>query len=110
MSSIRTSQSFCSTSTCLAWMALKLQASFVSEATHGTRRSFLSPHSATRCMRYALCPGAVDYMLAPVLPEVLRSKVAVFVDLFLKTEQIKRQADSLHAAPNRCRSSRQHRW
>src|SRR5215208_2223910 len=39
--------------------------------------------------------GAVDYILAPVVPEVLRSKVAVFVDLFKKTEQVKRQADSL---------------
>src|ERR1700727_74955 len=40
--------------------------------------------------------GAVDYILAPVLPEVLRTKVAVFVELFSKAEQIKRQAESLH--------------
>jgi signal transduction histidine kinase/DNA-binding response OmpR family regulator len=40
--------------------------------------------------------GAVDYIRTPVLPDVLRTKVAVFVDLFLKTNQIKRQADSLH--------------
>jgi signal transduction histidine kinase/DNA-binding response OmpR family regulator len=39
--------------------------------------------------------GAVDYIRTPVLPDVLRTKVAVFVDLFLKTEQIKRQAESL---------------
>ncbi|MCW1912245.1 response regulator [Luteolibacter sp. GHJ8] len=37
--------------------------------------------------------GAVDYILTPVIPEILRAKVAVFVDLFLKTEQIKRQAE-----------------
>ena len=37
--------------------------------------------------------GAVDYILAPVVPEVLRAKVAVFVDLFRKTELIKRQAE-----------------
>jgi two-component system, sensor histidine kinase len=37
--------------------------------------------------------GAVDYILTPASPEVLRSKVAVFVDLYHKTEQIKRQAD-----------------
>jgi signal transduction histidine kinase/CheY-like chemotaxis protein len=39
--------------------------------------------------------GAVDYILAPVLPEVLRTKVAVFVELFVKTQQIKKQAESL---------------
>jgi signal transduction histidine kinase/DNA-binding response OmpR family regulator len=39
--------------------------------------------------------GAVDYIRTPVLPDVLRTKVAVFVDLFLKAEQIKRQAESL---------------
>ncbi|HEY2828111.1 MAG TPA: response regulator [Pirellulales bacterium] len=37
--------------------------------------------------------GAVDYILTPVVPEVLRTKVQVFVDLFRMTEQIKRQAE-----------------
>jgi signal transduction histidine kinase/DNA-binding response OmpR family regulator len=39
--------------------------------------------------------GAVDYILAPVIPEVLRTKVAVFVELFAKTRQMERQAESL---------------
>src|SRR3954467_10350083 len=39
--------------------------------------------------------GAVDYILTPVVPEVLRSKVSVFVDLFKKTEQVRRQAETL---------------
>jgi signal transduction histidine kinase/DNA-binding response OmpR family regulator len=37
--------------------------------------------------------GAVDYILTPVVPEVLRTKVKVFVDLFRMTQQAKRQAD-----------------
>ncbi|CAN5463208.1 hypothetical protein BH23VER1_BH23VER1_20280 [soil metagenome] len=37
--------------------------------------------------------GAVDYILTPVVPEILRAKIAVFVELFRKTEQIKRQAE-----------------
>ena len=41
--------------------------------------------------------GAVDYIVKPVEPEILRSKVAVFVELFKKTREIKHQAQLLHA-------------
>jgi len=36
--------------------------------------------------------GAVDYILTPVVPEILRAKVSVFVDLYNKAEVIKVQA------------------
>ncbi|MDQ3246699.1 MAG: response regulator [Pseudomonadota bacterium] len=36
--------------------------------------------------------GAVDYVFKPVDPIILRSKVAVFVDLFAKTKEIERKA------------------
>jgi PAS domain S-box-containing protein len=39
--------------------------------------------------------GAVDYILTPIIPQVLRSKVAVFVELFRRTEEIKRQGEQL---------------
>src|SRR5207237_6972761 len=39
--------------------------------------------------------GAVDYIVKPVEPDILRSKVAVFVDLFKKTREIKRQTELL---------------
>ncbi len=42
--------------------------------------------------------GAVDYILTPVLPEVLRTKVSVFVELFKKNQQLKRQARTLRQA------------
>ncbi len=37
---------------------------------------------------YAL--GAVDYIVTPVIPEILRTKVRVFVELFLMTREAKR--------------------
>src|ERR1700722_15112040 len=42
--------------------------------------------------------GAVDYILTPVVPEVLQTKVSVFVELFKKTAQLKRQTDLLQQA------------
>ncbi len=39
--------------------------------------------------------GAVDYIVKPIEPDILRSKVAVFVELFKKTQEIKRQAELL---------------
>jgi PAS domain S-box-containing protein len=42
--------------------------------------------------------GAVDYILSPIVPEVLCTKVSVFVELYKKTELIKRQAECLRRA------------
>ncbi|HVV00796.1 MAG TPA: ATP-binding protein [Verrucomicrobiae bacterium] len=39
--------------------------------------------------------GAVDYMLTPIVPEVLRSKVAVFVELHQRSELIRKQAEEI---------------
>ncbi len=37
--------------------------------------------------------GAVDYIPAPIVPEILRAKVSFFIELHRKTEQLKRQAE-----------------
>jgi two-component sensor histidine kinase len=39
--------------------------------------------------------GAVDYVPVPVIPEVLRAKVRVFVDLYRKTRQLRELNDEL---------------
>ncbi len=49
--------------------------------------------------------GAVDYILTPVIPEILRTKVGVFVDLFEKTRQVKKQAEE-HIALARAQAER----
>jgi signal transduction histidine kinase len=45
--------------------------------------------------------GAVDYVFKPFNPDVLRSKVAVFVDLYMKQREIQRQGDLLRDSQKR---------
>ncbi|MHB8470709.1 MAG: ATP-binding protein, partial [Gaiellaceae bacterium] len=40
--------------------------------------------------------GAVDYIFKPIDPDVLRSKVSVFVELWEKNRQLREQAEQLH--------------
>ena len=37
--------------------------------------------------------GAVDYVITPIVPDVLRTKVQVFVELFRMAEELKQQAE-----------------
>jgi CheY-like chemotaxis protein len=58
--------------------------------------------------------GAVDFLFKPVVSEILRSKVGVFVELFQKREQIRRQAEELRLADRRAReqemTAERQRW
>jgi signal transduction histidine kinase len=47
--------------------------------------------------------GAVDYLVKPVVPEFVRSKVAVFVELAKKTELLRRQAQLLQESEQEAR-------
>jgi len=69
---------------------------------------FLTAFSTSDTLRfkgYAL--GAVDYLFKPVEPEILISKVAVFVDLFKKTAEVKSQAAQLAAVNTELKESEQ---
>src|SRR5262245_14741463 len=48
--------------------------------------------------------GAVDYVSVPVIPEILRAKVSVFVELHRKTRQLERLNQSLLEAEQRMRA------
>lgn len=41
--------------------------------------------------------GAVDYIFTPIIPEILRAKVSVFVELYHKTQAIKRHGEQLES-------------
>jgi serine phosphatase RsbU (regulator of sigma subunit) len=45
--------------------------------------------------------GAVDYLFKPLIPAVLQSKVAAFVELFRKTEEVQRQGEQLRELERR---------
>ena len=54
---------------------------------------FITAHSEEMHEARGYSLGAVDYILAPVAPAMLRSKVAVFVQLYKLAHQIQRRAD-----------------
>ena len=66
------------------------------EKTRHTPIIFLTAYESpdfSAVKAYAL--GGVDYLVKPLVPQILRAKVMGFVELFRKTEQVMRQADQL---------------
>jgi CheY-like chemotaxis protein len=53
---------------------------------------FITAFADDLYMAQSYAHGAVDFISSPVVPEILRSKVRVFVDLYRMTQQVKRQA------------------
>jgi PAS domain S-box-containing protein len=45
--------------------------------------------------------GAVDYMFKPLNPDILRSKVNVFVELYMKTRELQRQDELIRESEKR---------
>jgi signal transduction histidine kinase len=45
--------------------------------------------------------GAVDYLVKPLVPKILRAKVEGFVELFQKTERVRKQAERLRLLERR---------
>lgn len=57
---------------------------------------FVTAHETDRTtLEQAYALGAVDFLVKPLVPIILRTKVAGFIELFQKTEQVRRQAQLL---------------
>jgi CheY-like chemotaxis protein len=54
---------------------------------------FVTAHADELHALRGYASGAVDYILTPVVPDILRTKVRVFVDLFRLNRQVKEQAE-----------------
>jgi signal transduction histidine kinase/DNA-binding response OmpR family regulator len=54
---------------------------------------FITAYSDEMLTMQGYSLGAVDYILSPVVPDILRTKVRVFVDLFCLTESAKQQME-----------------
>src|SRR6266542_1108800 len=66
------------------------------ERSRHTPIIFLTAHDGNSLsVEEAYSLGAVDYLVKPLVPVILRAKVAGFIELFQKTEQVRRQADLL---------------
>jgi signal transduction histidine kinase/DNA-binding response OmpR family regulator len=69
------------------------------QASRDTPIIFLTANASDVGLIYkAYSVGAVDYLIKPIDPDVVRAKVAVFVDLYRKTQQIREQELKLREA------------
>ncbi|MBW4646629.1 MAG: response regulator [Goleter apudmare HA4340-LM2] len=76
------------------------------ERSHHVPIIFLTAFSTSESMVFkGYAVGAVDYLFKPIDAEILKSKVAAFVELAQKTEEIKRQAAELKIANTQLRKS-----
>ena len=49
--------------------------------------------------------GAVDFIFAPIVPDILRAKVSIFVDLFLKTRDLEQSLSDVTKLSDQFRDS-----
>jgi signal transduction histidine kinase len=72
------------------------------ERTRHTPIIFLTAYEKNRLpVEQAYSLGAVDYLVKPLVPKILRAKVEGFVELFRKTERVRKQAARLRLLERR---------
>jgi PAS domain S-box-containing protein len=70
---------------------------------------FLTAYAVETQLTKAYALGAVDYMPTPVHPDILKAKVGVFVELYRKRLEVRRQAERLRDAEAQLRAQAEHR-
>jgi diguanylate cyclase (GGDEF)-like protein/PAS domain S-box-containing protein len=66
---------------------------------------FVTAHAAEEAqIPTAYQSGAVDFIFAPIVPDILRAKATVFVELFLKSRALERSAGKFRDSEARTRS------
>jgi diguanylate cyclase (GGDEF)-like protein/PAS domain S-box-containing protein len=66
---------------------------------------FVTAHAAEEAtIPVAYESGAVDFIFAPIVPDVLRAKVAIFAELFLKSRELERSLDHIRDSEVRTRA------
>jgi diguanylate cyclase (GGDEF)-like protein/PAS domain S-box-containing protein len=66
---------------------------------------FITAHSTEDAkIRVAYASGAVDFIFAPIVPDILRAKVSVFVELFLKSRELAQSVGRFRDGEARTRS------
>jgi diguanylate cyclase (GGDEF)-like protein/PAS domain S-box-containing protein len=66
---------------------------------------FITAHASEEAeVPVAYASGAVDFIFAPIVPSILRAKVTIFVELFLKTRALERSVAEVRDSEARTRS------
>ena len=66
---------------------------------------FITAHSTEDAkIRVAYASGAVDFIFAPIVPDILRAKVSIFVELFLKSRELEESVGQFRDSEARTRS------
>src|SRR5579871_2304813 len=65
---------------------------------------FLTAYGSDEYLFRGYDMGAVDFLFKPIVPEILRSKVGVFVQLSRNTALVRKSADTLRKAEQKFRS------
>ena len=69
------------------------------ESSRGTPIIFVTTaERSERDMTIGYEMGAVDFIIAPIIPAALRAKISLFADLFAKTRELRERAQRLRAA------------